>query len=177
MNTPLISAIVAMAENRVIGATNKLPWHLPADLKHFKALTTGHPIIMGRKTYESIGKPLPMRSNIVISRDPQFKAPGCLVVPTLMKAFNAAKAQHDPEIFVIGGAQVYQEAMPFIQRIYLTLIHHSFEGDAYFPLLETNEWVEKKREDHQADSANIYGYSFVIMDRKASTSHKHVRHH
>jgi dihydrofolate reductase len=177
MFTPLISAVVAMAENRVIGADNKLPWHLPADLKHFKAVTTGHPVIMGRKTYESIGKPLPLRTNIIVTRDSHFKAPGCLVAPSLIQAFTLAKNQHDNEIFIIGGAQIYQEAMPFIQRIYLTLVHHTFEGDTYFPLLEPNEWVEKKREDHEADSTNAYSYSFVIMDKKTNTSHKSARHH
>src|ERR1700730_5600347 len=111
----VISAIVAMSENRVIGQNNQLPWHLPADLKHFKELTTGHPIIMGRKTYASIGKPLPNRTNIVITRDEQFKAPGCVLVHSLAAAIKAAAQEDTEEMFIIGGADIFRQSLPYLQ--------------------------------------------------------------
>lgn len=158
-----IAAIVAMSENRVIGKDNKLPWHLPADLAHFKAVTTGKSIIMGRKTYESIGRPLPNRKNIVVSRDSQFQAPGCVVVNSLDAALCHADEQN--EMFVIGGAHLYEQLLPRVQRLYLTIIHQEFVGDAFFPELNMHEWVEESRVDYPADTRNPYPFSFVILQR------------
>jgi len=163
---PPLSAIVAMSENRVIGHHNQLPWHLPADLKHFKTITTGHPILMGRKTYESIGKPLPHRSNLILTHEATFKAPGAIVVHSLEAAFLKAHQLAATELFVIGGAQIYQQLLPAIQQIYLTLIHSRFEGDTYFPELAINEWDEIEREDHAPDDKNKYAYSFITLKRR-----------
>ena len=158
-----IAAIVAMSENSVIGKQNTLPWHLPADLHHFKTTTMAKPILMGRKTYESIGRALPGRCNIVITRDPSFQAPGCVVVNSIEGALEAAS--YSEEIFIIGGALLYEHMMPRIQRIYMTIIHHEFEGDTFFPVIDKAEWQERERETHQADEQNRYSYSFIILDR------------
>lgn len=162
---PLISAILAMDENRVIGKDNKLPWHLPADLKHFKEITTGNPILMGRKTYESIGKPLPERTNIIITRDVNYAVAGCIVVTSLDHALQTAAAEGNKEIFIIGGAEVYKQLLPRINRIYLTLIHHTFQGDTYFPELNPKEWMEIEKVTHQPDEKNPFSYSFIQLDR------------
>lgn len=159
----LLSAICAMSKNRVIGFQNKLPWHLPADLRHFKKITIGHPIIMGRNTYESIGRALPDRCNVVITRDATFQAPGCVVVNSIETALSAAS--YSEEVFIIGGAMLYQQLLPEVQCIYLTEIHHTFEGDAFFPELDKTIWHEVERIDHTADEENIYSYSFVILER------------
>jgi len=165
---PLISAIVAIAENRVIGKDNKLPWHLPADLRHFKAITTGNPILMGRKTYQSIGRPLPNRTNIIITRDQGFQAPGCMVVTSLEEAIAQASLQGGKDIFIIGGAEVYKQLMPDIDRIYLTVVHHVFDGDTYFPELNETEWQEVECDDFAPDSENVYSYSFLRLERITS---------
>lgn len=162
---PVLSAIAAAAENRVIGKDNKMPWHMPADLKHFKTLTSGHPVLMGRKTYESIGKPLPNRTNIIMTRDMNYSAPDCIIVNTVEAAVSMADELEMDEIFVIGGAEVYRQLLSQIQRIYLTEIHHQFEGDAYFPELNPDEWKEVSRERHAADENNKYDYSFVVLER------------
>jgi len=158
----MIALVVAMAENRVIGKNNQLIWHLPAALKFFKNLTTGHPIIMGRKTYESIGKPLPNRTNIIITRQPDFKVEGCLVAHSLNEALMMAQ-QLDSEIFVIGGAEIYRQAMFLADTIYLTEVHHEFDGDTFFPEIDTLLWVETDREEHQADEKNAYDFAFVTL--------------
>lgn len=158
-----IAAIVALSENRAIGIDNKLPWHLPADLRHFKEVTLGKPIIMGRKTYESIGRPLPGRKNIIVTRDKTFSAAGCDIVHSLSDAIQAASDAE--EIFIIGGAQLFAEAMPLVQRLYLTVIHENFKGDTFFPSLNNNEWHETHHEDHEPDEKNIYRYSFITMQR------------
>ena len=160
---PLISIIAAVAENRAIGIHNRLPWHLPADLKYFRNKTLGHHVIMGRKNYQSIGKPLPQRTNIVITRDPGFDAPGCVVVNSIDAALAAAEG--DPELFIIGGAGIYAQSLPFADRLYLTLVHHSFEGDTYFPELEWAQWKEISKEYHEPDERNPYPYTFVVLDR------------
>lgn len=162
---PILSAIVAMAENRVIGKDNKLPWHLPADLKHFKSITTGHPILMGRKTYESIGRPLPNRTNIIMTRDAAYHAAGCIVVTSIEKALEQATVHEAGEIFIIGGAEIYRQLMPHIQRIYLTIVHHQFDGDAYFPELDMDEWKKVENVKHAPDEQNIYAYEFVTLER------------
>lgn len=163
---PLISAIVAMAENRVIGKDNQLPWRLPADLLHFKALTTGHPILMGRKTFLSIGKPLPNRINIIMTRDKTSQIPDCLLVSSLTEALQIKNVSEAKEVFIIGGAQIYEQLLPQIERIYLTIIHQNFIGDTYFPALNADEWREIAREPHQPDEKNPYHYSFITLERK-----------
>lgn len=161
----MISIIVAMDRNRLIGRGNALPWHLPADLAHFKAVTMGKPILMGRKTYESIGRPLPGRHNIVITRNADFAAPGCTVVASVDAALAAAGAV--PEIMLIGGAQLYAELLPRVGRLYVTRIDAAFEGDAWFPALADGDWVETARSDHDADERNPYPYCFQVLDRRA----------
>lgn len=163
----IISLIAALAQNRVIGKNNQLPWHLPADFKHFQDITNGHPVIMGQKTYESIGKPLPNRKNIVVTRDGAFGAPGCVIVYSLDEALKTAEGiEEDEEVFFIGGASVYQQVVPLCDRMYLTFIRASVEGDAYFPTYDSTEWKEVSREDHKADSKNQYAYSFVTLERR-----------
>jgi dihydrofolate reductase len=159
-----IAAIFAMSENRVIGKNNELPWHLPADMRHFKELTLGKPILLGRKTYESIGRALPGRCNVVVTRDVNFQAPGCVVANSLETALSAA--DYSDEIMVIGGAVLYQHLLPRTHRLYMTMIHHVFDGDAFFPELDMNEWREIERHDHAADQENKYSYSFITLDRK-----------
>jgi dihydrofolate reductase len=158
-----LSAIAAMDKNRLIGKDNQLPWHLPADLAHFKAITTGHPILMGRKTHESIGRPLPNRHNIVLTRDLSYEAEGITIVHSLDEALAACP--DDDEIFIIGGAEIYRLALPRLQRLYLTFIDHAFTGDVYFPAWAANEWQEISREAHEADEKNAYGYAFVTLER------------
>jgi dihydrofolate reductase len=161
-----ISIIVAMDRNRLIGRDNRLPWHLSADLKHFKQVTLGKPIVMGRKTHESIGKPLADRTNIVITGNPAYPAPGCVVVQSLPAAIDAA---HDAdEIMIIGGARLYEQAMPLAHRIYLTEVQGDFAGDTWFPLIDWNEWEEKQRLAHEADDKNPYPYAFVLLERRVS---------
>jgi len=155
-----------MDRNRLIGRGNALPWHLPADLQHFKALTLGKPIIMGRKTHESIGRPLPGRHNIVISRNPDFDAPGCTVVGSVDAALAAAGEV--AEVVVIGGAQLYAELLPRAQRIYLTRIDASFDGDAWFPQLDTSIWEEVECSEHSSDERNPYSYRFLTFERRPS---------
>ena len=159
MSKPVISLVAAMAKNRVIGKDNQMPWHLPADLKHFKAVTMGKPIIMGRKTYESIGRPLPGRQNIVISRDPNYQLPGCDTATSFNAALELIKQQN--EIMVVGGGQLYRETLPLANKLYLTFIDLSVEGDTQFPAYEHLSLRETKRESHQADENNPYNYTFV----------------
>ena len=160
----MVSIIVATDRNRLIGQNNELPWHLPADLKHFKAITMGKPMIMGRKTHESIGKPLPGRRNIVITRDRNFHAPGCIVTHSVEEALEAAASAE--EVMVIGGAQLYEEILPKTDRIYLTRLDHEFEGDSWFPDWQHAQWKETERQDFAPDEKNRYRYSFLILDRQ-----------
>lgn len=159
----MISIIVAMDRNRLIGSNNGLPWRLPADLAHFKAITLGKPIIMGRKTYESIGRPLPGRHNIVISRNPEFSAPGCTVVLSVDAALAAA-GEVD-ELMVIGGARLYADMLPRAQRIYLTQVDGAFTGDTWFPPLDAAVWREVERVEHPADERNAQACSFIRLER------------
>jgi len=158
-----ISIIVAMAANGVIGQDNELPWHLPADLKHFKQTTMGKPILMGRKTWESIGRPLPGRTNIVITRDSAYTAAGCIVVNSIEAAIAAAGEQD--EVMVIGGAELYRQVLPCADTIYLTRIHASFDGDTRFPEISDAEWQQLERVDHEADEKNLQDYSFIRLER------------
>jgi len=166
-----LAMIVAQSLNRVIGHRNRLPWYLPEDLKYFKRITQGKPIIMGRKTFESIGRPLPGRTNIVITRDPdwQGKGAGVQVVHTLQDAIELAESltliNGLDEALVIGGAEIYALALPQAERIYLTQVHAEVEGDAFFPRLDPAEWQEVAREDFAAVEPNPYDYSFVVLDR------------
>jgi dihydrofolate reductase len=161
-----LSIIVAAAANGVIGRDNQLPWHLPADLRHFKQTTMGKPILMGRKTWESIGRPLPGRTNIVITRDSDYSAAGCVVVNSIDEALTAAGSQD--EIMVIGGAELYRQVLPRTDSVYLTRIHEDFEGDTVFPELSTSEWREVERADQQPDENNPHDYSFIRLDRISS---------
>lgn len=158
-----LSIVVAIAENRAIGKNNQLLWHLPADLKHFKQITSGHTIIMGRKTYDSIGKPLPNRRNIVITRQHNLQIEGIEVAGSLQEALALCQAEN--EVFVIGGAEIYQSALPLTQKIYLTTVHQSFEADAFFPEINTNEWLETEKESHDPDEKNALGYTFSTLRR------------
>jgi len=158
-----ISIIVAMEANGVIGQDNELPWHLPADLKHFKQTTMGKPILMGRKTWESIGRPLPGRTNIVITRDSTYSAAGCVVVNSIEAALTAAGEQD--EVMVIGGAELYRQVLPSADTIYLTRIHEHFEGDTRFPEIRDTEWHQLERIDHEADEKNPHDYSFIRLER------------
>lgn len=158
---PRISIIAAVARNGVIGRDNAMPWHLPDDLKRFRALTTGHPIIMGRRTHESLGRPLPERRNIVISRDPAFVAPGCEAMPALDAALAACAGAS--EVFIIGGAQLYAAALPLADRLQLTEIEADFEGDTRFPPFDRRQWCETARERGRAEAD--FGYDFVTYER------------
>ncbi len=157
-----VSLIVAISQNGVIGANNKLPWSLPADLKRFKELTMGHPILMGRKTFESIGKPLPGRTNIVITRQKEFACCGAVTAPSLEKALEMCADAS--EVFVIGGAEIFRQALPPAGKIYLTLIHQDFDGDARFTF-DKNAWSEISRQDVPPDAANPYPYSFLTLEK------------
>ncbi|GAB6140088.1 type 3 dihydrofolate reductase [Methylosoma difficile] len=160
-----ISLIVAMANNRAIGLNNQMPWHLSADLKNFKKVTMGLPIIMGRKTFESIGRPLPGRLNIVISRNPDYLAQGCQVFTSLDDGLAYA-SQHAQEAFVIGGAALYQAAFPLASQLYLTAIGQDFPGDTFFPEFSGNEWQEAAREDINDDPSVPFSYSFIQLKRR-----------
>lgn len=165
-----LAIIVAQAENRTIGINNKLPWHLPEDLKYFKQVTMAKPIIMGRKTYESIGRPLPGRTNIVISRDSSYQREGIRVVHSLEAACELAESicviEGRDEAMVIGGSQIYAEALARCDRLYLTQVHAEVEGDAQFPAFDESEWQELGRETFASDGHNPYNYSFIVLDRK-----------
>ncbi|QMU29193.1 dihydrofolate reductase [Adhaeribacter radiodurans] len=160
----MIASIFAMSENRVIGYQNQLPWHLPADLKYFKSVTIGHPIIMGRKTFESIGKPLPQRTSIIITRQSDYTQPDCIVVNNVVAAIEAAQ-KINKDIFIIGGAEILQQALPYIDTMFLTLIHEKFTGDTYYPEINPEEWQEVNRQDFEPDEKNKYSYSFLKLQR------------
>jgi dihydrofolate reductase len=158
-----LSLVVAVAENDVIGRDNALPWHLPADLKHFKVITMGKPIVMGRKTYDSIGRPLPGRLNIVISRNRALRIPGVEVVGSFDEAL--ARAGDAPEVAVIGGAELFRSALPLARRIYFTRVHGSVEGETKFPQLDPKQWREVERIHHSADERHAYAMTFSTLDR------------
>jgi dihydrofolate reductase len=157
-----VSIVVAIAENYAIGKNNQLLWHMPADLKHFKNITSGHTVIMGRKTYDSVGKPLPNRRNIIVTRQ-DIKIEGCEVVKSIEDAL--ALCANEDEVFIVGGAEIYKLTMSKTDRIYLTIIHHSFDADTLFPEIDYMEWKETAREDHQPDERNKFPYSFITLER------------
>ncbi|MDD5146159.1 MAG: type 3 dihydrofolate reductase [Candidatus Pacebacteria bacterium] len=160
----IISIIAAVADNMVIGKNNALPWHLPADFEYFKKVSLGKPIIMGARTFESIGKALPGRTNIVLSNNPSYRADGCLVASDLEAALKLAEPAD--EVMIGGGASVYKQFLPLADKMYLTFVHHNFEGDTFFPEFDNNHWQEIFREDRKADEKNSYAYSFVVFERK-----------
>lgn len=158
-----LTIIAAMSANRVIGRNNDLAWHLPDDLKRFKELTKGHHVIMGRKTYESMGKPLPGRTNILVTNQKDYKAPGCIIVHTLKEAIQ--KAENDSQPYVIGGGKIYEQALPLSDTLELTLIHADVEGDTYFPEVDTKIWQIVAKESHQADEKHEYAFDFLTYQR------------
>ena len=160
----IISLIVAMARNRVIGNAGKIPWKLPADMKRFRALTMGKPVVMGRKTFESIGKPLPGRTNIVMTRDPSLRAEGCRVVSSCEEAIAAAADAG--KVMIIGGEEIYKEFLSIAHRINLTVIDVELQGDALFPEVNLAEWHEVNREKHGSDEKNPCAYTFVTLEKK-----------
>jgi len=160
---PTINLIVAMANNRVIGLNNQMPWHLPADLQHFKATTMSHPIVMGRKTFESIGRPLPGRRNLVISRNPDLKIEGVEVYNSIESALDACSEASD--IMIIGGSNLYSQTLQHADRLFLTFIDLDTDGDAHFPDWTHMSWQETSRDAHQADEKNPYNYEFVNLQR------------
>src|SRR3990167_9709871 len=161
----MVSLIVALSENNVIGKEGGIPWYLPADLAHFKQTTMGHPIIMGRKTHESIGKSLPGRYNVVITRQENYKAAdGCVVVHSLDEALALPKVKAAAEVFIIGGAEIYKQSLPLADRIYLTRVLTKIEGDKFFSFDES-KWREISREEHQTDNKNQYDYDFILLER------------
>lgn len=164
----IISAIAARTQNNVIGLNNDLPWHLPDDMKYFMQTTKNHCVIMGRKNYQSIPekfKPLPNRTNLVVTRQQDFQAPGCSVVHSIDEALHVAQSTSETETFIIGGAEIYKQAMPSTNRLYLTEIHTTLEGDTFFPTLNKDHWKELSRTTHGADERHAYAFDFVIYER------------
>jgi dihydrofolate reductase len=152
-----LSLIAAVAENGVIGLDNALPWHLPEDLKRFRALTTGHHIIMGRKTYESLNRLLPDRTTVIVTRNPHYEVPGALIANSLEAAI--AQCSGDPEIFLIGGAELYKDGLDKADKLYLTEVHQAFDGDAYFPQWDRQQWHESSRERHTSIKGLPFSYA------------------
>jgi len=160
---PVLSLVVAAGERNEIGKDGRMPWHLPADLKHFKAVTLGKPVIMGRRTHESIGRALPGRRNIVVTRNPGYRAEGCEVAHSLQEALDLAGDA--PEVMVIGGAGLYREALPLADRIYLTRVAGQFDADTHFPGFAAGKWQEKERVHRPADERNACACEFIVLER------------
>jgi dihydrofolate reductase len=159
-----IALVAAMSENRVIGRDNSLPWHLPADLKHFKRLTTGHAVIMGRKTFESMGKPLPNRTNIIVTRDREYSVAEATIANSLDEALQCAGQEQ--EIFILGGGELFRAALPMANRMYLTLIHAHINGDVHFPEFDETQWMLISDDYRPADAENPHAMSFRQYDRR-----------
>ena len=162
----IVSIIVATAKNQVIGKDNDIPWYLPADLKYFKKTTLNHHIIMGRNCYESIGRPLPKRTNIVLTRNLFLAISNCLVAHSIEEALEVAQKNGETEAFIIGGGEIYKQSMPYVDRVYLTEVDLEVEGDIFFPALDPKEWQEVSQEAHQAEGKNEYDYVFKVYERK-----------
>ena len=160
----MITIIAAIAKNNALGKDNKLIWYLPADLKRFKKVTLGHHIIMGRKTFESLGKPLPNRTTIIITRNKNFTQHGCIVVNSLNEAIEATKEDENP--YILGGAEIYKQALNIADKLDLTFVHQNFEADVFFPEIDFKIWKETSREDFKSDEKNKFNYSFVTYLRK-----------
>ncbi|AMC10917.1 hypothetical protein Lupro_06505 [Lutibacter profundi] len=159
----MITIIAAVAENNALGKDNKLIWHLPADLKRFKKVTANHHVIMGRKTFESLGKPLPNRTNIIVTRNTNFTAQNCIVVNSLQQALESVKNDESP--FILGGAEIYKQAIKIADKLDITFVHHKFEADVFFPEINKSIWKETSRKNFKADEKNNYNYSFVTFER------------
>lgn len=162
----MIAAIVAMSENNVIGINNELPWHLPQELKYFKKITTGHTIIMGRKTFESIGRPLPNRQNIVVTRQSDYKAEGATVINDLEEYLSHHKEE---DLFIIGGAELFKMSFPYLDTLYITEIHHSFEGDTFFPEFNKDEWIIESRSEAQIDEKSKIKFTYFIYKKQLTS--------
>lgn len=163
MTRPHLSILVAMACNRTIGIDNTLPWRIPADMQHFRALTMGHHLVMGRKTYDSIGRPLPGRTTVIVSRDPSLKIDGCIVAHSLGEAIAACAG--DSELFVVGGAEIYAQALPLADTLYITEIRQEVAGDVHFPEFDRKAWREVAREKHSQTEPQPLEYHFVTYRR------------
>lgn len=161
----MISLIWAMDKNRVIGSNNQLPWHLPEDLKYFKRVTMGCPIVMGRKTFDSIGRVLPGRENVIMTRDIDYVKEGCKIVHSLDELLQYSKGKKE-EVFVIGGAEIFKETLPFADKLYITVIQHEFPGDTFFPSFSLNEWELVSSEAGLKNEQNPYDYDFLVYRRK-----------
>jgi dihydrofolate reductase len=164
----IVSAIVATAKNNVIGKDNNIPWYLPDDLKYFKAKTLDHHIIMGRKSYESIGHPLPKRTNIIVTRNPYFIATNCLIVHTVEEGLEIAQENGEEEVFIIGGAHIYALSLPYLDRLYITEVDLEVEGDVYFPNFDMDEWDLVSEDPRKASGKNEHDYTFKIYERQKS---------
>lgn len=161
-----ISCIVATAKNNVIGKDNEIPWHLPADLKYFKKVTTGHHIIMGRNCFESIGRALPKRTNVIITRDMFYTVSNCLIAHSIGEALSIAEANSEEEAFIIGGGQIYEQTIDIWDKLYLTEVDLDVEGDVFFPQIDMSEWKLSKKQDCTKDEKNLHNYSFRQYERK-----------
>jgi dihydrofolate reductase len=161
----VVSIIAAVASNGVIGRQGDLPWHMPTDLRRFKRLTTGHHLVVGRKTWDEVGKPLPGRIMVVVTRDRSFRPEGATVVHSVDAALSAARG--DDEVFIAGGGEIYRQALPLADRLYITRIHANVEGDTVFPEIDENEWHVIDREDYDADERNPYPFSFLVYERRS----------
>lgn len=159
-----ISIIVAASENNAIGKDNQLLWHLPEDLKFFKRTTSGHPVIMGRKTFESVGKPLPNRRNIIVSRQADLQITGTETFTSIEDALQSCK--NEKEVFIVGGAEIYELSLPFVNKLYLTKVHHTFEADTFFKEPDLSDWILLSSEDHYKDEKHAYDFTFLILEKK-----------
>lgn len=161
----IISTIVAASRNWVIGKDNEIPWYIPNDLRYFRRMTLGHHIILGRKNYESIGKPLPKRTNLIITRDTTYEAPGCHVLHTIDEAIDFARKDKEEELIICGGGQIYKQTMHLVDKIYFTEIEAVVEGDVFFPEIDTKKWKLVSIERNQSDDRHEYGYNFMVYER------------
>ncbi|NJM31755.1 MAG: dihydrofolate reductase [Limnobacter sp.] len=165
----IVSLIAAVSQNGVIGKNNDLPWHLPDDMKYFMQTTKGHHVVMGRKNYDSIPekfRPLPNRTNIVVTRQEKFRAPGCIIVHSIERALEVGEQNAEPELFIIGGAEIYRQGFAFTNRMYLTEIHAHIDGDVFFPEFDKQAWKEVSRIPHGTDERHAQPFDFVIYDRQ-----------
>lgn len=161
----IISCIVATAKNNIIGKDNDIPWYLPADLKYFKRITSGHHILMGRNCYESIGRPLPKRTNVVISRNPYLAISNCLVAHSIEEALELAYNNGEKEVFIIGGGMIYEQSKDLWDKLYLTEVDLEVDGDIVFPEIKSDEWKTISTEAHKRDEKNEYDYCFKVLER------------
>jgi dihydrofolate reductase len=162
----ILSLIVAASENNIIGVHGSLPWNLPHDLRRFRTLTEGHPVIMGRKTFEAIGRPLPRRTNIVVTRQMSRHMVGCTVMHSLEEAIAHARALGALETFIIGGGEIYKQALPLADRVYLTRVHTEIHGDTFFPELSPKQWQEVSREEHETDGEHPFAFTYILYEKR-----------